>query len=104
MFGFIRLAANRRVFEQPLAAADAVARVRAWLECAPVRFLPPGPDHLEIAFGLLTTLGTAGNLTSDVQLAAHAIEHQAELCSNDVDFARFAGLRWRNPLAPGRKR
>jgi hypothetical protein len=38
-------------------------------------------------------------LTTDTQLAAHAIENQAVLCSNDSDFARFEGLRWVNPLA-----
>jgi predicted nucleic acid-binding protein len=43
-------------------------------------------------------VGTAGNLTTDAHLAALAIEHQAELHSNDADFARFAGLRWKNPL------
>ena len=42
------------------------------------------------------SLGTAGNLTTDAHLAALAIEHQAELHSTDADFARFAGLRWRN--------
>ena len=36
---------------------------------------------------------------TDVHLAARAIEHQAELHSNDSDFARFSGLRWRNPVA-----
>jgi predicted nucleic acid-binding protein len=34
-----------------------------------------------------------------VQIAEIAIEHQAELHSTDHDFARFPGLRWRNPLA-----
>lgn len=43
-------------------------------------------------------LGSAGNLTTDAHLAALAIEHQAELHSSDADFARFPGLRWRNPL------
>jgi uncharacterized protein len=46
----------------------------------------------------LRELGVARNLTTDVQLAAHAIENQARLCSNDSDFARFQGLRWENPL------
>jgi predicted nucleic acid-binding protein len=44
-------------------------------------------------------MGTGGNLTSDAHLAALAIEHGAELCSSDHDFARFPGLKWRNPLA-----
>ncbi|MGI8989757.1 MAG: PIN domain-containing protein [Bryobacteraceae bacterium] len=43
--------------------------------------------------------GTGGNLTSDAHLAALAIEHGAELCSCDGDFARFSRLRWRNPLS-----
>lgn len=43
--------------------------------------------------------GWSGNLTAttDAHLAALAIEHQCELHSNDNDFARFPGLRWRNP-------
>ncbi len=45
--------------------------------------------------------GPAGNLTTDAHLAAIAIEHQAQICSNDSDFSRFPGLRWHNPLAGG---
>jgi len=41
----------------------------------------------------------AGRLTTDAHLAALAVEHQAELHSNDSDFSRFPGLRWRNPLS-----
>ncbi len=48
--------------------------------------------------GLLEPLGTAGNLTMEAHLAALAIEHGAEICSADADFARFRGLRWVNPL------
>jgi len=47
----------------------------------------------------LETIGTGANLTTDVQLAAYAIEQDAELCSNDTDFGRFPGLRWVDPLA-----
>ncbi len=35
---------------------------------------------------------------TDVQLAAFAFEYDADMFSNDTDFARFPGLRWRNPL------
>ena len=37
---------------------------------------------------------------SDAHFAALAIEHDCELCSTDGDFAKFSGLRWRNPLEP----
>jgi len=47
----------------------------------------------------LSSLGTAGNLTTDAHFAALAIEHQAELHSSDADFRRFPGLRWTNPLS-----
>lgn len=98
MFGFVRIATNPRVFRPPLAVEDAVARVSGWLARPNVRALSPGPQHLQIAFRLLRELGAAANLTTDAQLAAYAIEHNATLCSNDTDFARFGGLRWANPL------
>jgi len=60
--------------------------------------LEPGPRHLEIFEQLVTPIGTAGNLATDAHLAALAIEHQCELHSNDRDFERFSGLRWRNPI------
>jgi uncharacterized protein len=83
----------------PLAVEEAVGIVEHWLERPNVRFLLPGPRHLDLASGLLRSLGTAANLTTDVQLAALAIEYQGELHSNDVDFARFPGLRIANPLS-----
>lgn len=98
IFGFLRIATSRRIFEDPLTLSDALARVESWLSRGNVAFLGPGPRHLETAFALLRALGTSGNLTTDVQLAAYAIENQAELCSNDLDFGRFSGLRWTNPL------
>jgi hypothetical protein len=98
VFGFLRIATNRRVFDAPLAVDDALGRVHEWLEQPNATFLVPGTRHLEIAFGLVSRLGTAANLTTDVQLAAHAIEHAGEVHSNDRDFGRFDGLRWFNPL------
>ncbi|GDY31243.1 type II toxin-antitoxin system VapC family toxin [Gandjariella thermophila] len=98
LFGFLRISTNARVLESPLAAADAVAYVDDWLAQPNVDLLVPNPRHLDIALGLLRDIGTAGNLTTDVQLAAHAIEHDAEMHSNDSDFARFPNLKWVNPL------
>ena len=99
LFAFVRISTNPRIFDTPLAVDAALDRVEEWLEQPSVRFLLPGPRHLEIAFRLLRHVGTAGNLTTDVQLAAYAIENQAELHSNDGDFSRFPELRWTNPIA-----
>jgi len=99
IFGFIRISTNVRVFEKPLTVDQAISCVECWLAPPHVNVLVPGPRHLEIAFGLPRKLGAAANLTTDVQLAALAIENQATLCSNDSDFARFSGLRWENPLS-----
>lgn len=98
VYGFVRLATNRAVFDRPLTVGDALTRIGDWMAVPHMRFALPGPRHLEIAFGLLRELGTAANLTTDVQLAALAIEHQGELHSNDTDFGRFPRLRWVNPL------
>lgn len=97
--GFIRLMTNRRVLERPLDVARAVECAREWLARESVRILQPGERFGDVFLDYLTTLGTAGNLTTDAQLAALAVEHQTELHSNDADFHRFPGLRWRNPLA-----
>ncbi|HVX97717.1 MAG TPA: type II toxin-antitoxin system VapC family toxin [Polyangia bacterium] len=98
LFGFIRLVTNRRVHEPAMSVEAALACVEGWLERPHVQLLLPGSRHLEISFALLRRLGAAANLTTDVQLAALALEHRAELHSNDGDFRRFTGLRWVNPL------
>lgn len=98
LFGFIRIATHPRILRPPMAVPGTIEVVEGWLARPQVQLVQPGPRHLEIAFGLLRQLGTAANLTTDVQLAALAIEHQAQLHSNDGDFGRFPQLRWVNPL------
>jgi toxin-antitoxin system PIN domain toxin len=97
--GFVRLVTHASVLTTPLLPLDAVARVRGWLAQPEVRVVEPGPRHLDIVEDLFRATGVAGSLTTDTHLAALAIEHQADLCSNDSDFGRFPGLRWVNPLA-----
>jgi hypothetical protein len=55
--------------------------------------------HEEILAGVLAKEAFRSNLVPDAHLAAIAIEHGLTLCSAAGDFARFAGLRWENPLA-----
>ena len=98
IFGYIRIATNGRVLASAMSVTDATGRLRPWLAQPNVRFVLPGPAYLDIAFGLLEAIGAGANLTTDVQLAAYAIEQDAELYSNDTDFGRFPGLRWIDPL------
>lgn len=96
--GFLRLMTHPAVLERPLSTPEAGLAVRAWFARPCVEVLEPGPRHLETLLRLLAEPGVTGALTTDAHLAALAIEHQCELHSNDADFSRFAGLRWRNPL------
>lgn len=98
VLGFLRLMTHRSVLIHPMSPTEALAPIRAWFAQPNVEHLEPGPQHVDLLDRLLSAIGTAGNLTTDAHLAALAIEHQCELHSNDNDFARFPGLRWRNPL------
>ncbi len=97
-FGFVRIATNARAFLNPMTPAEAAGHVRSWLEQPPVQVLDPEPDHIRHTLKLLETLGTAGNLVSDAQMAALAMDQDAVLHTADTDFVRFQGLRWFNPL------
>lgn len=100
-FGFVRLVTHPSVLEAPLGPLDALAHVRSWAAQPSVAIVEPGPRHLAIVEQLFSATGVAAGLTTDTHLAALAIEHQAELHSNDMDFRRFPGLRWHNPLGRG---
>jgi len=96
---FVRLSTHASVFEQPLTPAQSFDIVEGWLEQPSVIVVHPGNRHHFMMRELLEPLGTAGNLVPDAHLAALALEHGATLHSSDHDFARFAGLRWIDPLA-----
>lgn len=99
LLGYIRITTHPRVLANPLPVATAVRHVEAWLAQPQVALLHPGDRHAGLLFATLRRLGSAGNLTTDAHLAALAIEHQAEVYTTDADFARFPGLRTRDPLA-----
>ena len=97
--GFLRPMTSRAVLVDPLTAPEAIDHIRSWLARPQVRVLQPGPGHLDLLDELAQQAGKAGALTTEIHLAALAIEHGVELHSNDSDFDRFPGLRWTNPLA-----
>ena len=99
LLAFLRLTTRPGAFQRPLSVGAAFDVVDAWLQQRSVTVPEPTARHLQTMRDLIAPLGVGGNLTSDAHLAALAIEHGAELCSADNDFARFNRLRWRNPLA-----
>ena len=96
--GFVRLLTHPSVLNTPAAPEHAVDLMAEWFRSPTVTPLNPGTQHIAIFRNMLAAAGVGGNLVTDAHIAALAIEHQAEVHSNDSDFARFPGLRWRNPL------
>jgi uncharacterized protein len=99
VLAFLRITTHPKVMRTPLAPQAAVAYVDEWLALPCVDRVVPGEQHWAIMKNLIGAAGTAGNLTTDVHLAALAIEHGYAIASTDHDFRRFAGLRCVNPIA-----
>ena len=95
---FIRIGTNARLHRRPLTLKEAVERVQSWLDQPCVRLVSPTDHHWLILQKLLRGGGATANLVSDAHLAALAVEHNAVLQSTDSDFARFPGLKWKNPI------
>ena len=98
VFGFLRIATSGRVYQNPMTPAEAIQHVRSWLTQAVVQIIEARSNHVEQVCQLLETLGTAGNLVTDTQIAALAIEYGAVVHTADADFLRFPRLRWFNPV------
>jgi toxin-antitoxin system PIN domain toxin len=100
LLAFLRITTNPRMFSRPAPMSKAWAQVKDWLACETVWVPEPTERHSSVLGSLLAQRDVLGNLVSDAHLAALAIEHGLTLCSADGDFARFASLKWHNPLAP----
>ena len=96
---FLRITTRAGLLREPMSVEEAVSYCQSWLDLASVRLVAPGPHHWPIFRNLLLSVGTAGNLTSDVHLAAMALEHGCTIYSADNDFKRFPGITHVNPLA-----
>jgi toxin-antitoxin system PIN domain toxin len=99
--GFVRVVAQPRAWDRPMPVDQALGFVRSWLSQSCAWIPEPGPRHLDLLGQLLADQPSA-RLVTDAHLAALAIEHGLEVCSQDRDFARWStlGLRSRDPLAP----
>lgn len=98
--GFLRVVTHPRIFRVPSPIRTALAFVHALRERPNCVLVSPGSRHWEIFANLCSTTGIKGNLVADAYFAALAIESGSEWITTDRDYSRFAGLRWRHPLAP----
>ena len=98
IFAFMRLSTHSRVFSNPLTMQEAKKLITSWIKRPNVRLLVPGSNHIESVCSLLEQAGTAGNLVTDAQIAALAMEYGATIHTADTDFARFTKVEWKNPL------
>jgi len=99
LLAFLRITTRPGILRHQLQPEDAVQYVDSWLRQPCAETVAPGPAHWPILRLILSTTGTAGNLSSDAHLAALAIEHGATLYSTDNDFRRFPGIKHENPLS-----
>jgi toxin-antitoxin system PIN domain toxin len=97
--GFIRIVTTQKIWDEPTAIEDALTFIDRLRARPTVRLLTHGPESWEIFARLCRAARARGKLVADAYHAALAIEHGCELVTADGDFARFAGLRYRHPLA-----
>lgn len=97
--GFVRISTHPRASAHPLLPDDAWTHVSEWLACDVAWVPAPSDRYVDVLGGLIAAYQLSGNLIPDAMLAALAVEHGLTVCSADTDFARFAEIRWENPLA-----
>jgi uncharacterized protein len=97
--GFVRIVTNAKIWDEPTSTEDALEFVERLRSRSNARLLTHGPASWEVFARLCRAARARGKLVADAYHAALAIEHGCELLTADGDFARFAGLRSRHPLA-----
>jgi hypothetical protein len=100
LYEFLRVVTHPRVFRPPTPLGAALDDVLALTEAPGLSLLGAGPSHPAHLERLARAGQATGNLVFDVHVAALCVEHGVtELWTLDRDFARFPGLRTRDPFA-----
>jgi toxin-antitoxin system PIN domain toxin len=94
----VRIATHRNIFVQPSTLAEALRFCEAILEPEQCSVVEPGGRHWHIFTRLCERARASGNLVQDAWFAALAIESGCDWITTDRDYARFPGLRWREPF------
>ena len=98
VLAFLRLSTDPRVFERPMSPLEATTIVTSWLTRRNVSLALPAEGHWSRLGDLANRSRSSGPLLMDAHLASLTIERGARLATTDRDFARFAGLRFEDPI------
>jgi toxin-antitoxin system PIN domain toxin len=99
IYEFLRVVTHPRVFDPPTRLENALDDLESLLQSPSLTLLREGPRHAAFMDRLLKAGQAAGNLAHDAHIAALVVEHGvSELWTADRDFARFPGIKVRNPF------
>jgi toxin-antitoxin system PIN domain toxin len=100
VYEFLRVVTHPRVFTPPTDLRIALEDLESLFASPSLHLLGEGPAHRAHMLRLVDAGCAAGNLAHDAHIAALCVEHGvSELLTMDHDFARFPGLRFRDPFA-----
>jgi uncharacterized protein len=95
---YLRVMTNRRLPGEHFSVEEAAGMIDLWLAHPNVQVLVPGDNYWRLFRRMIVEGRASGPLVSDAEIAALTIEYGGVLYTADRDFARFPGLRWKNPL------
>jgi len=99
VYEFLRVVTHPRVFDPPTELAAALEDLESLLGSPSLVLLGEGPGHPAHMRQAVRGGEARGNLAHDAHIAALVLEHGVqELWTTDRDFARFPGVRARNPF------
>jgi toxin-antitoxin system PIN domain toxin len=95
---FLRVMTNPKLPAERFDLEQAARIVDLWLAHPNVQVLTPGAGYWPLFRRMVIEGRAAGPRVSDAEIAALTMEYGGVLYTADRDFARFPGLRWKNPL------
>jgi hypothetical protein len=99
IYEFLRVVTHPRIFSPPTDLTVALEDIESLLDSPSLTLLGEGPDHRRHLRRAIEGGRTSGNVAHDAHIAALVVEHGVrELLTTDRDFARFPGLRVRDPF------
>ena len=103
LYEFLRVVTHARVFDPPTPLEKALDDLESLLASPSIVLAGEGPGHFAHLRQMALVGQAVGNLAHDAHIAALAQEHGAsEIWTRDRDFARFPGIRTRDPFAVSR--